>query len=158
MKILRLHRVEYFVNDVEEAEANFSKLLNTKFIDHREQTRPFGSLSLMNIDLGTELVAPVPGGVLDPVLAANGQGILTIVYEVEDINETRDYLLENGFEILNDAVIPVAGGRCITRLLTASEQTANIVITYLQITQLKRLQNSKSNFMHTIMHIFKPQK
>ena len=52
MKILRLHRVEYFVNDVEEAEANFSKLLNTKFIDHREQTRPFGSLSLMNIDLG----------------------------------------------------------------------------------------------------------
>ena len=41
MKILRLHRVEYFVNDVEEAEANFSKLLNTKFIDHREQTRLF---------------------------------------------------------------------------------------------------------------------
>ena len=136
MKILRLHRVEYFVNDVEEAEANFSKLLNTKFIDHREQTRPFGSLSLMNIDLGTELVAPVPGGVLDPVLAANGQGILTIVYEVEDINETRDYLLENGFEILNDAVIPVAGGEVYHQIsLTASEQTANIVITYLQITQ-----------------------
>ena len=135
MKILRLHRVEYFVNDVEEAEANFSKLLNTKFIDHREQTRPFGSLSLMNIDLGTELVAPVPGGVLDPVLAANGQGILTIVYEVEDINETRDYLLENGFEILNDAVIPVAGGEGYHQIsLTASEQTANIVITYLQIT------------------------
>ena len=126
----------YFVNDVEEAEANFSKLLNTKFIDHREQTRPFGSLSLMNIDLGTELVAPVPGGVLDPVLAANGQGILTIVYEVEDINETRDYLLENGFEILNDAVIPVAGGEVYHQIsLTASEQTANIVITYLQITQ-----------------------
>ena len=125
----------YFVNDVEEAEANFSKLLNTKFIDHREQTRPFGSLSLMNIDLGTELVAPVPGGVLDPVLAANGQGILTIVYEVEDINETRDYLLENGFEILNDAVIPVAGGEVYHQIsLTASEQTANIVITYLQIT------------------------
>ena len=136
MKILRLHRVEYFVNDVEEAEANFSKLLNTKFIDHREQTRPFGSLSLMNIDLGTELVAPVPGGVLDPVLAANGQGILTIVYEVEDINETRDYLLENGFEILNDAAIPVAGGEVYHQIsLTASEQTANIVITYLQITQ-----------------------
>ena len=136
MKILRLHRVEYFVNDVEEAEANFSKLLNTKFIDHREQTRPFGSLSLMNIDLGTELVAPVPGGVLDPVLAANGQGILTIVYEVEDINETRDYLLENGFEILNDAVIPVAGGEVYHQIsLTACEQTANIVITYLQITQ-----------------------
>ena len=136
MKILRLHRVEYFVNDVEEAEANFSKLLNTKFIDHREQTRPFGSLSLMNIDLGTELVAPVPGGVLDPVLAANGQGILTIVYEVEDINETRDYLLENGFEILNDTVIPVAGGEVYHQIsLTASEQTANIVITYLQITQ-----------------------
>ena len=54
MKILRLHRVEYFVNDVEEAEVNFSKLLNTKFIDHQEQTRPFGSLSLMNIELGTE--------------------------------------------------------------------------------------------------------
>ena len=136
MKILRLHRVEYFVNDVEEAEANFSKLLNTKFVDHREQTRPFGSLSLMNIDFGTELVAPVPGGVLDPVLAANGQGILTIVYEVEDINETRDYLLENGFEILNDAVIPVAGGEVYHQIsLTASEQTANIVITYLQITQ-----------------------
>ena len=136
MKILRLHRVEYFVNDVEEAEANFSKLLNTKFIDHREQTRPFGPLSLMNIDLGTELVAPVPGGVLDPVLAANGQGILTIVYEVEDINETRDYLLENGFEILNDAVIPVAGGEVYHQIsLTASEQTANIVITYLQITK-----------------------
>ena len=136
MKILRLHRVEYFVNDVEEAEVNFSKLLNTKFIDHREQTRPFGSLSLMNIDLGTELVAPVPGGVLDPVLAANGQGILTIVYEVEDINETRDYLLENGFEILNDAVIPVASGEVYHQIsLTASEQTANIVITYLQITQ-----------------------
>ena len=136
MKILRLHRVEYFVSDVEEAEANFSKLLNTKFIDHREQTRPFGSLSLMNIDLGTELVAPVPGGVLDPVLVANGQGILTIVYEVEDINETRDYLLENGFEILNDAVIPVAGGEVYHQIsLTASEQTANIVITYLQITQ-----------------------
>ena len=136
MKILRLHRVEYFVNDVEEAEANFSKLLNTKFIDHREQTRPFGSLSLMNIDIGTELVAPVPGGVLDSVLAANGQGILTIVYEVEDINETRDYLLENGFEILNDAVIPVAGGEVYHQIsLTASEQTANIVITYLQITQ-----------------------
>tara|TARA_B100001989_G_C24319335_1_gene354383 strand:+ start:42 stop:455 length:414 start_codon:yes stop_codon:yes gene_type:complete len=136
MKILRLHRVEYFVNDVEKAEANFSKLLNTKFIDHREQTRPFGSLSLMNIDLGTELVAPVPGGVLDPVLEANGQGILTIVYEVEDINETREYLLENGFEILNDAVIPVAGGEVYHQIsLTASEQTANIVITYLQITQ-----------------------
>jgi len=135
MKILRLHRVEYFVNDVEEAEANFSKLLNTKFIDHREQTRPFGSLSLMNIDIGTGEVAPVPGCVLDPVLAANGQGILTIVYEVEDINETRDYLLENGFEILNDAVIPVAGGEVYHQIsLTASEQTANIVITYLQIT------------------------
>ncbi|MDP6192624.1 MAG: hypothetical protein QGF19_06880 [Paracoccaceae bacterium] len=108
----------------------------TKFIDHREQTRPFGSLSLMNIDLGTELVAPVPGGVLDPVLEANGQGILTIVYEVEDINEAREYLLENGFEILNDAVIPVAGGEVYHQIsLTASEQTANIVITYLQITQ-----------------------
>lgn len=136
MKILRLHRVEYFVNDVEEAEVNFSKLLNTKFIDHQEQTRPFGSLSLMNIELGTELVAPVPGGVLDPVLAAKGQGILTIVYEVEDINDTRDYLLEHGFEILNDAVIPVAGAEVYHQIsLTASEQTANIVITYLQVTQ-----------------------
>ena len=136
MKILRLHRVEYFVNDVEEAEVNFSKLLNTKFIDHQEQTRPFGSLSLMNIELGTELVAPVPGGVLDPVLAANGQGILTIVYEVEDINDTREYLIEHGFEILNDAGIPVAGGEVYHQIsLTASEQTANIVITYLQVTQ-----------------------
>ncbi len=134
MKILRLHRVEYFVNDVEEAEVNFSKLLNTRFIDHQEQTRPFGSLSLMNIDLGTELVAPVPGGVLDPVLEANGQGILTIVYEVEDINDTRDYLLANGFEILNDAVIPVAGGEVYHQIsLSASEKTANIVITYLQV-------------------------
>ena len=136
MKILRLHRVEYFVNDVEEAEVNFSKLLNTKFIDHQEQTRPFGSLSLMNIELGTELVAPVPGGVLDPVLTANGQGILTIVYEVEDINDTREYLIEHGFELLNDAVIPVAGGEVYHQIsLTASEQTANIVITYLQVTQ-----------------------
>ena len=136
MKILRLHRVEYFVNDVEEAEVNFSNLLNTKFIDHQEQTRPFGSLSLMNIELGTELVAPVPGGVLDPVLTANGQGILTIVYEVEDINDTREYLIEHGFEILNDAVIPVAGGEVYHQIsLTASEQTANIVITYLQVTQ-----------------------
>ena len=136
MKILRLHRVEYFVNDVEEAEVNFSKLLNTKFVDHQEQTRPFGSLSLMNIELGTELVAPVPGGVLDPVLTANGQGILTIVYEVEDINDTREYLIEHGFEILNDAVIPVAGGEVYHQIaLTASEQTANIVITYLQVTQ-----------------------
>ena len=82
------------------------------------------------------MVAPVPGGVLDPVLAANGQGILTIVYEVEDINDTREYLIEHGFEILNDAVIPVAGGEVYHQIsLTASEQTANIVITYLQVTQ-----------------------
>ena len=61
---------------------------------------------------------------------------MTIVYEVENINETREYLLENGFEILNDAVIPVAGGEVYHQIsLTASEQTANIVITYLQITQ-----------------------
>lgn len=135
MKILRLHRVEYLVKDVDAAEKSFRKLLNTDFVDHREFTRPFGSLSLMNNDVGTELVGTTPDGPLAPVLEQNGEGILTIVYEVEDINETRTYLNAQGFPIINDAKLPSANGKIYNQIsLAPIPESANICLTYLQIT------------------------
>jgi hypothetical protein len=105
MKVLGIQRAEILVADPDAAEATFKRLFNgaTFTTDRGVHNRPLDCRT--DYEHGLELVHPKDeNDAIGQLLKKKGDGaILTIVYEVEDMDIARKYLKENGFEIQYDA-------------------------------------------------------
>ena len=105
IKVLGVQRAEILVSDPDAAEATFKRLFNgaTFLPDNGVHDRPLDCRT--DYEHGLELVHPTDES--DPIgqlLKEKGDGaVLTIVYEVEDMDAARDYLKRNGFEVQYDA-------------------------------------------------------
>jgi hypothetical protein len=105
IKVLGVQRAEILVADPDAAEATFKRLFNgaTFLTDDGVHGRPLDCRT--DYEHGLELVHPTDEK--DPIgqmLKEKGDGaVLTIVYEVEDMDVARDYLTRNGFPIQYDA-------------------------------------------------------
>lgn len=101
MKVLGINRAEIVVRDSDAAVATFQRLFNGADFtpDHNVSGRPM--VCRHDWEHGLELVCPQDEtDNVGRLLKAQGEGaVLTVVYEVESIDDAKDYLVKNGFEI-----------------------------------------------------------
>ncbi len=102
MRILGFNRVELIVaeDEIEPAVRQFNELLGLHLPQpHKIQSSPV--LSATDFDGGIEFVAPVGGeGGFGKRLAEHGPGqIGPLVWEIDDVDSSREWLRERGFRI-----------------------------------------------------------
>ena len=99
MKMLGLNRIELLVNDADEAEKDLSSLLGGLAFERE----PSEGVLDCRVDwkAGIEIVHPEseehPVGAL---LKDKGQHIFTVVFEVADIGDAKEWVQSQGFEIM----------------------------------------------------------
>jgi len=101
MKILGINRAELVVRDPNaEAEA-LSELLGMRF--GSDTTEAHGVLSRTDFRAGLELAGPSrDDSVMNSLLEANGEGLLTIVFRVDSCDDVIEMARRNGIEVLVD--------------------------------------------------------
>jgi hypothetical protein len=101
MKVLGINRAEVLVSDPDAAQATFTRLFNGAHFtaDARKHRRPIECRH--DWQHGLELVHPeTADDVIGQKLQRFGEGhLLTVVYEVESLDDARRHLQANGFEI-----------------------------------------------------------
>jgi hypothetical protein len=101
MKVLGINRAEILVRDSDAAVETFSRLFNgAEFTpDHGVSGRPL--VCRHDWRHGLELVEPKDeADMVGQLMKAQGEGtVLTVVYEVENLEDAKSYLTRNGFEI-----------------------------------------------------------
>lgn len=100
MRILGLNRVELLVNDPDAAQATFEKLFNGGHFAGDDAVHGRAQDCRVNYPHGLELVHPfdtrhLPG----QLLAAKGEHIFCVVWDVDSIDAARDHVLAEGFSI-----------------------------------------------------------
>jgi hypothetical protein len=100
MKVLGINRAELLVEDSEAAEATFKLLFNGANFspDLGVHNRPLDCRT--DHAIGLELVHPKDEtDKIGQLMKAKGQHVFTVVYDVESIDDAREHLKKNGFEI-----------------------------------------------------------
>jgi len=107
MKPRGINRVIIAVRDIERAKALYSDLLGATFHDANWTGEPFGINVAISWDAGIELCAPMPGrqkdSAMSPFLEEHGEGIVNVVFGVDDAEEARNRADRVGVP----AVIPI---------------------------------------------------
>jgi hypothetical protein len=102
MKVIGLNRVEVLVNDPDDAMRVFGDLFDGVSF-HKEGGPDLPVNSYMNWDLGIELVHPTnKGHTISERLETKGEGVFTVVFEVESIDDAREHLKRKNFAIVYD--------------------------------------------------------
>jgi len=99
MKLLGLNRVEMLVKDPDQAEKDLSSLLGGLSFDRE----PAEGVLDCRVDwkAGIEIVHPESEQhVVGQLLENKGEHIFTVVFEVEDIEEAKAWVTDQGFEIM----------------------------------------------------------
>lgn len=109
MKILGIQRFELLVADPEAEARRFSDLLGFDF--EKSTTAEHGVLSYTDWRAGLELAGPARAdSALAPLLRERGEGLLTVVYRVDSIDELLERARARGIEVLVDLDLgPVEG-------------------------------------------------
>jgi hypothetical protein len=101
MKVLGINRAEILVKDSDAAVETFTRLFNgaTFTPDHGVSGRPL--VCRHDWEHGLEIVEPQDEvDTVGQLMKEKGEGaVLTVVYEVESLDDARAYLTANGFEI-----------------------------------------------------------
>ena len=101
MKVLGINRAEILVRDADAAADTFTRLFGGGAFteDHAVSGRPLKCRH--DWTHGLELVEPKDDvDMVGQLMLEKGEGtVLTVVYEVESIEDAKRYLLSNGFEI-----------------------------------------------------------
>ncbi|MEZ7978093.1 MAG: hypothetical protein QMC74_00160 [Myxococcota bacterium] len=102
MKLLGLNRVELLVNDPDQAERDLSALLGGEGGLSFEREPAEGVLDCrVDWKAGIEIVHPESDEhVVGQLLKGKGEHIFTVVFEVENIDDARAWVLKQGFEIM----------------------------------------------------------
>ena len=106
MKITGIHRVELLVEDPATVADTFNELFDISF-SHDPDTADHGTKCYMAAEAGLELVAPTkPDNTPAQILKEKGEGLLTIVLKVENMDDAKVWAKEKGIGIVYDAEFP----------------------------------------------------
>lgn len=98
MRILGINRVELVVADPDKGAATLSELFGMQF--ESEETAGHGVLSRTDFGAGLELAGPTgPDSVMQSLLDANGEGLLTLVFRVDSLDELLEVAEKNGLAV-----------------------------------------------------------
>jgi len=102
MRPLGVNRVTIGVKDLEKGIELYSKLLGATFHDQSVPAEPFGLRCAISWDAGIELVAPLPGrdSYATAFIDEHGEGLMGVVFAVDDVDETRETAEKMGIGVL----------------------------------------------------------
>jgi hypothetical protein len=110
VRILGIQRCELLVADPEAEARRLGDLLGLDF--ERSVTEEHGVLSFTDWEAGLELAGPSRAdSALAPRLRERGEGVLTVVYRVDSLDELVRRARESGIEILVDLDLGPVQGR-----------------------------------------------
>lgn len=91
MKPKGVNRIVVAVNDLEAGMKLYGDLLGAQFIDVSADAEPFGLRCAISFDAGVEVCAPIPGrkSFAASHLKHHGEGIMSVVFCVDDVDEAR---------------------------------------------------------------------
>jgi len=103
MKITGIHRVELLVEDPATVADTFNDLFDIDFY-HDADAEDHGTKCYMAADAGLELVAPTrEDNTPAQMLRENGEGLLTIVLKVENMDDAKAWAKKKGIGVVYDA-------------------------------------------------------
>ena len=104
MALRGVNRVIIAVEDLDESVAFYSELLGAVFEDISWTGEAYGIRVAVSWDAGIELCAPMPGrqedSIMSPFLAEHGEGVVIVVFGVDDADEARARAERAGVESL----------------------------------------------------------
>jgi len=101
VEILGINRVELVVSDPDKEADRLATLTGMSFL--RDQTETHGVLSRTDFKSGIELAGPTrPDSSLQNLIAAKGEGLLTIVFRVRSVEAVLDMAKKNGIAVIVD--------------------------------------------------------
>lgn len=132
MKLLGLNRVEMLVRDPDQAEKDLSALLGGL----RFEREPAEGVLDCRIDwkAGIEIVHPESKDhVVGQLLENRGEHIFTVVFEVENLQDAKDWVTQKGFEIMYefDNGTPEKAAT-IKQISISPERTHGMLVTLLE--------------------------
>lgn len=93
MAVRGVNRIVVAVLDLEKAKAYYADLLGAVFHSADWTGEAFGIRVAISWNAGIELCAPIPGkeaqSFLTPLLQQRGEGVLTVVFDVDDADEAH---------------------------------------------------------------------
>ena len=97
-----VNRVTIAVKDLDKGIALYSKLLGATFHDQSTPAEPYGLRCAISWDAGIELVAPLRGrdSFAEKHMAKYGEGLMGVVFAVDDVDEGRQRAEEMGIGVL----------------------------------------------------------
>jgi len=89
------------VRDLEEGKDLYSRLLGAEFLDVTEESERLGLRAAISFDAGVELCAPIPGrgSYVEHFLGKRGEGLMGVVFAVDDVEQARDRAAEVGIGV-----------------------------------------------------------
>ncbi len=102
MKPQGINRIVIAVKDLQKGIEFYSKMLGATFHDANGTGEPMGIYVAISWDAGIELIAPIPGKdiFLEQHIEQNGEGIMAVVFGVDDADEARDMAEKSGMSAL----------------------------------------------------------
>lgn len=102
MRPLGVNRIVVAVKDLKKGKELYSKMLGATFHDAGGTGEPLGLDVSISWDAGIELCSPMPGrdSFLEQHLEQNGEGIIAVVFGVDDADEARDRAEKVGVNVL----------------------------------------------------------
>jgi len=97
-----INRVTIAVKDLDKGIALYSRLLGATFHDQSTPAEPYGLRCAISWDAGIELVAPLPGrkSFAEKHIAKHGEGLMGVVFAVDDVDEARQRAEGMGIGVL----------------------------------------------------------
>ena len=102
MKPKGVNRVVLAVKDLDKAIELYSNLLGATFSRDSFVGEAFGFDVANSWDAGIELCAPLPGkdSIVSQSIEQNGEGVMAVIFEVDDVEEARDRADKLGISLL----------------------------------------------------------
>ncbi len=102
MKPQGVNRIVIAVKDLEKSSQFYSNLLGATFHDANGTGEPLGLNVAISWDAGIELCAPMPNcdSFLEQHIEQNGEGIMAVVFGVDDADQGRDRAEGAGINVI----------------------------------------------------------
>jgi methylmalonyl-CoA/ethylmalonyl-CoA epimerase len=115
MQLQKIEHIGIAVSNLETSISLYEKLLQTpcykrEIVASENVETAFFALGPNKIEL---LASTTPDGVIAKFIAKKGEGIHHIAYAVENIQEAMQYLLTEGFTLLNEVPKPGADNKMV---------------------------------------------
>lgn len=105
MEARGVNRIVLAVRDIEKAKDIYSRLFGVTFSDASWTGEPFGMNVAISWDAGIELCAPMPGreegSLISPFLRDHGDGILSVVFGVQDADRAKQRAEQIGMQAIH---------------------------------------------------------